>query len=484
MPKLDKDGKEIVEESLELDEATVTALVEKTAEAIQPGVEKSVIEAVEKTIKESVELGFTEKTQEAITTAVGEAMKTAMSDLEDKLDANNKKSNKLKNTGIDADSHLAKALEAGKFPEKVASMDPAVRFYRAMLALDPETGNREELKAYNSFAIASQMDARAKLLAEKGQNAIAKTGYANETTAADGSVLIPDAEFITTVFDNLPKYGVAFQFADVRQTDRTSVRVLSLDSGLTFYSTAEAGVKTGAKLAFAKTEVSLQKYAVIVPATDELSDDAAVDYWNLVTRELARAYAKKADELVFTDTTYGITNLTGVVTENVSGAGTTVTWSDLLDTEAKLEDDLDTSNYRWFMRKESWYRLVELKGSTNDHYLSGSLNTATGWVANINSPTTPWGTPVQFTRVLPTTNAVSSNDAFAVFGDLSNTMLFNKRGMALTMLTEATVKDSEGSDLNLATQDASAMRAVIRLLHICPKANRPKFGILGTGTVS
>lgn len=179
-----------------------------------------------------------------------------------------------------------------------------------------------------------------------------------------------------------------------------------------------------------------------------------------------------------------MTNLSGVITENVSGAGTTIAWTDLLDTEAKLEDDIDTSNYKWFMRKETWYRLVETRGTTNDAFLAGSLNTATGWVGNINQPTTPWGTPVVFTRVLPTSNSVSSNDAFAVYGDLSNTILYNKRGMALKMLTEATVVDSEGSNLNLATQDASAMRAVVRLLHICPKANRPKFGVLGTGTVS
>ncbi len=171
--------------------------------------------------------------------------------------------------------------------------------------------------------------------AHEGQAEVAKTGYANETTAADGAVLIPDAEFVTTVFDNLPTYGVAFTYADVRQTDRTSVRVLSLDTGLTFYATAEAGTKTGAKLAFAKNEVSLQKFAVIVPSTDELSDDAAIDYWNLVTRELTRAYAKKADELVFTDERTGgsagtsteragLINLNGVTTKAI--AGTTPVW--------------------------------------------------------------------------------------------------------------------------------------------------------------
>lgn len=459
-------------DQVELGAEALDQIVTKTSEAILPTIKDEFKSEEDGSIGQELKLQI-----ETATKGVLDEYLEKTEDIEKKAIA----AHKAQEAG---DNPVAKGLEAGDFSEDITKLSPAMRFYMASRALDPETGNRKLLKQLNKYALATQLQKRAEVAKEKGEAFAEKTGYANETTAADGSVLIPDAEFVTAVFDNLPSYGVAFQYADVRQTDRTSVRVLSLDSGLTFYNTAEAGVKTGAKLAFAKNEVSLQKFAVIVPATDELSDDAAVDYWNLVTRELTRAYTKKADELVFTDTTYGITNLSGVITENVSGAGTTIGWNDLLDTEAKLEDDIDTSNYKWFLRKETWYRLVETKGTTNDHYLAGSLNTATGWVGNINQPTTPWGTPVVFTRVLPTSNAVSSNDAFAVYGDLSNTMLFNKRGMALKMLTEATVVDSEGSNLNLATQDASAMRAVVRMLHICPKANRPKFGVLGTGTVS
>lgn len=465
---MSKDNEEIVEEELQLDEKAVATLVTKTAEEVKPEIEKSVKETVEASVKAEVEA----QTKAAVEKAIGDAEEIERKAVE----------KHLKNSA--GDDAVSKGITDGKFSQEIADMSPQMRFYRAVRAMDDETGSREELLELNRFAIASQIKARKELLKDKGMEAVAKTGYANETTAADGQVLVPDAEFVTTVFDNLPSFGVAFQYADVRQTDRTSVRVISLDSGLTFYSTAEAGVKTSAKLAFAKNEVSLQKFAVIVPATDELTEDAAIDYWNLVTRELTRAYAKKADELVFTDATYGITNQTGVITENVSGAGTTITWTDLLDTEAKLEDDIDTSNYKWFMRKETWYRLVETRGTTNDAFLAGSLNTATGWVGNINQPTTPWGTPVVFTRVLPTSNSVSSNDAFAVYGDLGNTILYNKRGMALKMLTEATITDADSAELNLATQDASAMRAVVRMLHILPKGNRGKFGVLGTGTVS
>jgi HK97 family phage major capsid protein len=384
---------------------------------------------------------------------------------------------------VDESDPVAKGISDGTIRKEIAEMTPAMRFAKQMNALVNE--NKDELRELNKFTLATQLKARAEAL--KDQGVFSKSGYANETTAADGSVLVPDAEFVTTVFENLPKYGVAFSDANVRQTDRTAVRVISLDNGLTFYATAEAGVKQSGKLAFSKNEVSLQKYAVIVPATDELTDDAAIDYWNLVTQELTRAYAKKADEVVFTDAagsasgSGGITNQTGVLTHTL-GAG--LGWDDLLVAQSKTEDDLDESNAKWYMRKETWYSLVQTKGTTNDHYIGGSLNTATGWVANPNTPTTPWGTPVRFTRVLPTINSVSANDAIAVYGDLKNYLVYNKRGMAIKMLEEATILDADSSSLNLATQDAQAMRGVIRMLGILPKGNRTKFVVLGTGTVS
>lgn len=456
-------------EEIEIGPEAVAILANKTKEALLPEVKTMLEVAAEdtkKTMKEVVEEVLAKRAEEE-----EEVDKTKLAGIKNAA-------------GESVEDAVAKGIADGKIDPEIAKMSAPMRFLSQMKALiNDET---DALRKINRYTLATQINAR-RAVEAKGAAEVAKTGYANEATAADGAVLIPDAEFVTTVFDNLPNYGVAFSDADVRNTDRTAVRVISLDNGLTFYATSEAGVKTSAKLLFAKNEVSLQKYAVIVPATDEFTDDAAIDYWNLVTRELTRAYAKKADEIVFTDAagsasgSGGITNQSGVLTQTI---GASLDWSDLLTAQSKTEDDLDESNNKWYMRKETWYALVMTKGTTNDHYIGGSLNTATGWVANPNQPTTPWGSPVKFTRVLPTINSVSANDGFAVYGDLRNYLLYNKRGMALKMLTEATILDADSVSTNLATQDISAMRAVIRLLGILPKGNRTKFVVLGTGTVS
>lgn len=413
-------------------------------------------EAVAKTLAPQIEKAATDAAEAAATKAAD--LVVAKTE-----EVRNKNLDKGADADASADDPIAKGIKKGLFSEEMTKDSKEMRLFKAARAL--AEGDTTEVKRYNKLAMALRV----------------KAGYANEGDTEDGGALVPDPEFDTQVYENLPKYGVAFREADVRQTTRNAVRFLSLDSGLEFYETAEAGVKRGAKLQFHKALVELKKYAVIVPSTDELTEDAAVDFWNLVTQELTRAYGKKADEIVFTHATSGITNTTGVITEPVSGAGSTITWEDLMTAEGNVEDDLDTSNAKWYMRRQTWFALVQRRAdavTANDGKGQFLFN------PNPNTPTTPWGTEVVFTRVLPKASEVTSNDAFAVYGDLKNYVLYNKKGMALKVLTEATIEDSEGTDFNLATQDGTAMRAVVRMLGKLPKGNASKFVVLGTGTVS
>lgn len=352
---------------------------------------------------------------------------------------------------------------------KFANESKEMRFFKAAKAL--VSGDLITLNAYKEDALEVRE----------------KANYGNETTDADGAVLVPYPDFDTTVHENLPKYGVAAANATIRTVMSNQVKQIGLTSELTFVSTAEAGVKSGGKLALNSAVKSLAKFALIVTATDELTEDSAIDFWGLVTREMARALAKLQDQIVFTNASganggTGIAHTSGVITEPVSGAGSTIDWTDIQNAENAIEDGIDTGNYKWFMRREVWNKLINLKGTTNDHYLSGSLNR--GFVANNNNPTTPWGTPIVFTRVLNKTTDVPNPGTEAIFGDLSYYTLYMKRGMVVTALREATVKDAGGSDFNLATQDGTALRFVVRLVGFLNSQDASRFVIVGVGTVS
>jgi len=380
---------------------------------------------------------------------------------------------------FDGDDDLAKEFEA-VVKSPFASMSKEKRFFLGIKALMNK--DQEAIKALNEFsgelyALKAYKDARFSDLAEKA-------GYANDAISADGGALVPDPEFNTTVYDNLPKYGVIFADGNVQSTDRTAVYALSLTGTIQFTNVAEAGAISGTKLAFNRKQTNLIKYAAIIPATTELTEDSIVDYWNIVTNEISRAYGLVSDTQVFTDPTNGILHSSGIITQPlISGStGSTIVWDDLLQAEGKLEDALDTSDFAWYMRKQTYYALAQIKASTAGTYLADSM--MAGWRPNPNEPTTPWGTPVHFCRILPTSAQVGSNAGFAVFGSLKNTNFYNKNGLALTMLTEATITDASSASFNLATQDGLAMRVVVRILHILPVGNASKFVVVGTGTVS
>lgn len=361
-----------------------------------------------------------------------------------------------------------------------AAMSKEKRFFLGVKALIEK--DQETIKSLNAFAgelyaLKAFKDGRFSDLAEKA-------GYANDAVSADGGALVPDPEFNTTVYENLPKYGVIFKDGNVQRTDRTAVYALSLTGTIAFTNVAEAGAIAGTKLAFSRKQVNLLKYAAIVPATAELTEDSIIDYWQIVTNEISRAYGLVSDALVFTDTTYGLLHSSGIITSPLisAGAGTTITWDDLLTAEGKTEDMLDTSDFKFYMRKEVFFRLAQVKSSGSGVYLSADM--LAGWAPNPNQPTTPWGTPIEFTRILPKSTEVSANGGFVVYGTLKNTNFYNKNGLALTMLTEAAITDANGSSFNLATQDGLAMRVVVRILHILPVGNASKFVVIGTGTVS
>lgn len=377
------------------------------------------------------------------------------------------------------DSSLVKHFdEVIKSP--YANMSKEKRFFLGVKALINK--DQEEIKRLNDFsgelyALKAYQDGRFSDLAEKA-------GYANDAVSADGGALVPDPEFNTTVYENLPKYGVIFADGNVMTTDRTAVYALSLTGTVVFTNVAEAGAISGTKLAFNRKQTNLIKYAAIIPATQELTEDSIVDYWQIVTNEISRAYGLVSDTQTFIDQTNGIVHTSGVLTHSLitGGAGTNLSWDDLLASEGKPEDQLDTSDFVWYMRRETYFTLAQSKASTSGLYLATNL--LAGWSPNPNSPATPWGTPVHFCRILPKATEAGSNQAFAVFGSLKNTNFYNKNGLALTMLTEATITDASSSSFNLATQDGMAMRVVVRILHILPVGNASKFVVVGTGTVS
>jgi HK97 family phage major capsid protein len=95
---------------------------------------------------------------------------------------------------------------------------------------------------------------------------------------------------------------------------------------------------------------------------------------------------------------------------------------------------------------------------------------------------TIWGYPYELVEVLPHVADDGNNKAFIIFGDAEYSYLIMKKGLQLTNLVEGTISGADGSTINLAEQDMTALRAVSRMN---AKVHFPTaFSVIGTGTVS
>lgn len=305
---------------------------------------------------------------------------------------------------------------------------------------------------------------------------IEKANYQNVTTTADGGALVPDPEFVAEVERLTDDYGVASRLCDVRLTDRDSVTLLAGTNEIIFTKTGEATAQNAQKLTYSATTAALDKYIATLIFTSEVVEDSAVNLWNDAANEIARARAKLFDQLVFTDSTYGLLSPTiakAYKTQTVGAAITNFDADDAMNARYKVVSSVRRSS-RFFMHPSVWNVLRQTKEATTGGYLFGAVGESVTPAID--------GVPVELVDVMPEYGAIGANKAFAVFGDLSRVKLHIKRVLETKIFDAGVVKDAGGSDINLITQDSWAMRATLRVV---PQTRfNGAFCIIGTGTVS
>lgn len=303
-----------------------------------------------------------------------------------------------------------------------------------------------------------------------------KSNYQNVTTTADGGALVPDPEFVAEIERLTDEYGVVARLANVRKTNNDSVTLLRGTNEVSFTKTNEATAVNAQKLTYANATAVLDKYIATLVFTSELVEDSAISIFQDAANEIARARAKLFDQLVFTDSTYGL--LTPALadaykTQTVGSAITDADADDFMNARWKVASSA-RGNGRYFMHPTVWNYLRQTKEATTGGYLFGPVGQSV-------NPTID-GIPVELVDIMPEKGAIGANKAFAVYGDLSRIMVHVKRVLETKVFDSGVVKDAGGSDYNLITQDSWAMRATLRAV---PQTRFDgAFTIIGTGTVS
>ncbi len=408
-------------QSIEIDEAVVTAVAEKAAESVKSSMGN---------------MPTADEIAEKLAEKMDKPAKKAIHDEATKSDA--------------------KVTDAfGELPKEV-------RFAKGLVAY--KNNDQAGIAQYNSYV-------------NKAWQTVNKANYQNVTTAADGAALVPDPEFVAEVERLTDEYGVVARLADIRKTDRDSVTLLAGTNEISFTRTSEATAQNAQKLTYSATTVALDKYIATLVFTSEVIEDAAINLWEDATNEVARARAKLFDQLVFTDSTYGLLYAPDAgeayKTITVGSAYTDFDADDAMDAQYKVVSSVRKSG-RFFMHPTIWNELRQTKAATTGDYLFGPPGQGV-------NPTID-GYPVELVDILPAVGDITANEPFAVFGDLSRIKMYVKRLLETKVFDSGSVLDAGGGTINLITQDAWAMRATLRCV---PMTRFPgAFVIIGTGTVS
>lgn len=383
------------------------------------------------------------------------------------VDVDDEVSEKIASAVIEklVNSQVAKDTPAKKAPAPAAKVETK----------DPIESMSKEVRFAKQLSAALKNDQET--LRKFNQHAIEKANYQNEGTDADGGYLVPDADFEAEVQRLEEEYGAARKGGiRVTRVNSNALKINKKADGFTFVETAEAGAKSGVKMEFAQVEVVLRKFAAILPWTDELEEDSAVDLFREFTTEFARAKARLEDELVFTDSTSGIVNQSGLIVTAIGGSAwntTNLDGDDLLNAINSVPSVIG-ANGAFFMHRNAFnvVRQLKVNAEANNYLVT----------PDVNGQMRIFGRPVIVTEVLPGT-LTTNNETYAIYTDLSRvSRLIEKRGMQLDVLREATIADEGGSTINLARQDMKALRGVYRANHklVWPGG----VAVIGVGTVS
>lgn len=418
-------------------------------------IDSEVIAEVSKQASETVSKELDEKLK-GLSIPTAEDIANAMVEKTEKTDKK-----KIHDGGEGEDEGASqKSVTTKSAVEKMSKEERFAEAARAQLRGDEKT--LRELNAHS-----------AKLWKDK----VSKSNYQNVTTAADGGALVPDPEFIAEIDRLTDEYGTASRLATVRRTDRDSVTLLSGTNEISFTRTSEATAQNAQKLTYAAATEALDKYIATLVMTSELVEDSAIDIFQDAANEIARARAKLFDQLVFTDSTYGLLYQPdageGWKTQTVGSAITDFDADDAMDAQYKVVSSA-RRNAKFFMHPTVWNEIRQTKEATTGGYLFGPPGV--GVTPSID------GYEVVLVDVLPAVGDITANEPFAIFGDLSRVLVHVKRLLETKVFDSGVVKDAGGSDYNLITQDSWALRATLRCV---PQTRFPAaFCIIGTGTVS
>jgi HK97 family phage major capsid protein len=257
----------------------------------------------------------------------------------------------------------------------------------------------------------------------------------SEGSANKGGFLVPEPTE-ATIIRYVEQYGVIRANARNYPMSSDTANLPRREGGLTVYFPGEGGTITDSDVSLGNIQLVAKKMATLTKVSTELSEDAVISVADMLTLEIGQAFALKEDQMGFLgdgSSTYG--GVTGLA--NALAAGSTIDAAsgnvsfatfDLLDFEkcvGQLPLYADNSNTCWYISKKgyalSMLRLMDAAGGNTNVTLNDGVRSMPMFL----------GYPVCFSQAMPSTDAVSTYQAY--LGDLSQAVTFgSRRGVTIS----------------------------------------------------
>lgn len=235
---------------------------------------------------------------------------------------------------------------------------------------------------------------------------------------------------------------------------------------ITFHAVNQGNEAKASRFTFSGIALEELKWMAFVPWTNEMGAAAGQKLVELILRKLGEASAKTKDNAVINgDGTSVYNNLVGLIDRSASAdyaevrlstAATgntsfaTIDVNDFANAQLDIAPSLRSQGV-YGLHTDWEVRLQQIVDAENrPYYLSG------GPISVVNGQYRIWNKPVFFSEAVPNTDGVSKpygfffNPNYLAFGDVG--------AFSAEELTEATIQDENGNNINLGAQDMRALR--------------------------
>jgi len=246
--------------------------------------------------------------------------------------------------------------------------------------------------------------------------------------AADGAVMVP-TEFIPRIVRLIESYSAVRQDATLIPMKSKTVELPALTAGIIVYFPDEKKTIPDSKPTFEMITMIAKKMAALIPITEELIEDSAIEVANLLANLIAEGFAEKEEYLTFcgdtaTDPFDGLLNVAGtnIVTMDAGDESfLDITYEYLRNMQNPLTKAA-RRGAKYYMNSTILNHLAQLKDDAGNYIVNPGQD---------GLPKTLCGYPYEMIDSMPDLADDDDDTPFVAFGNLRHVYFGDRRKLTI-----------------------------------------------------